>query len=154
MIRNVALRRATLEDVAVLAEIHLQARASAMPWLAVVHTPDEVLQYFEKQVLAESDVWLAAGPGGLAGFSARRDTELEHLYVAPPFWRLGVGTALLQMAMLTVSRLELWTFQRNAGARQFYERHGFAAAAFTDGAANEEGEPDVRYIWEGPDDHA
>jgi hypothetical protein len=44
MIRDLAMRRATLEDVDVLADIQLQARASAMPWLAVVHTPDEVLR--------------------------------------------------------------------------------------------------------------
>ena len=37
------------------------------------------------------------------------------------------------------------TFARNAGARRFYERHGFVAVAFGDGTGNEEGEPDVRY---------
>ena len=41
--------------------------------------------------------------------------------------------------------LRLYTFARNAGARRFYERHGFVAVAFGDGSANEEGEPDVRY---------
>ena len=44
--------------------------------------------------------------------------------------------------------LQLWTFQRNAVARHFYERHGFRAAELTDGARNEEVEPDVRYVWE------
>jgi GNAT superfamily N-acetyltransferase len=43
--------------------------------------------------------------------------------------------------------LWLWTFQANAGARRFYERNGFAPVEFTDGAANEEHEPDVRYEW-------
>jgi putative acetyltransferase len=41
--------------------------------------------------------------------------------------------------------LRLWTFQRNAGARRFYERNGFAAVELTDGLGNEEREPDVRY---------
>jgi hypothetical protein len=42
----------------------------------------------------------------------------------------------------------LWTFQANAPARRFYERHGFGAVEFGDGSGNEEGEPDVRYVWE------
>lgn len=42
--------------------------------------------------------------------------------------------------------LDRWTFAANAGARRFYERHGFVAIAVTDGD-NEEGAPDVRYHW-------
>ena len=41
----------------------------------------------------------------------------------------------------------LWTFQQNAGARRFYERHGLAAIEFTEGEGNEEKTPDVRYEW-------
>ncbi len=42
---------------------------------------------------------------------------------------------------------ELWTFQTNLPARRFYERHGFIAVRWTDGASNEERAPDVRYVW-------
>jgi hypothetical protein len=45
--------------------------------------------------------------------------------------------------------LDLWTFQANLGARNFYERHGFAAVATSDGD-NEEGAPDIRYHWQRP----
>ena len=41
----------------------------------------------------------------------------------------------------------LWTFQDNAGARRFYDRHGLRAVELTDGAGNEEKMPDVRYAW-------
>jgi hypothetical protein len=41
--------------------------------------------------------------------------------------------------------LRVATFQRNAGARRFYERNGFVAARLGDGKGNEEGEPDVVY---------
>lgn len=40
-------------------------------------------------------------------------------------------------------------FQVNKSAQRFCERHGFVAAERTDGAANEEREPDVRYVWPG-----
>jgi membrane-anchored protein YejM (alkaline phosphatase superfamily) len=45
------------------------------------------------------------------------------------------------------SGLQLWTFQVNGTARRFYERHGFLAVESTDGSGNEEGDPDVRYVW-------
>lgn len=38
-------------------------------------------------------------------------------------------------------------FQRNTGARAFYERHGFVAVDFNDGSRNEEKEPDATYRW-------
>jgi ribosomal protein S18 acetylase RimI-like enzyme len=43
--------------------------------------------------------------------------------------------------------LQLWVFQRNAGARRFYERHGFRLVKLTDGSANMEREPDALYAW-------
>lgn len=35
----------------------------------------------------------------------------------------------------------------DARAGTFYERHGLVAIEVTDGAGNEEKEPDVRYVW-------
>ena len=141
------LVRAVPADAAALAEIHLASRAAAMPWLAVVHPPGDVLNYFETQVLPKADVWVARVDGRPVGFMARRETQLDHLYLAPGTWRQGIGRALLEKARETVDTLELWAFQRNEGARGFYEAHGFAAVQFTDGAGNEEREPDVRYVW-------
>jgi ribosomal protein S18 acetylase RimI-like enzyme len=45
--------------------------------------------------------------------------------------------------------LRLWVFQRNEGARAFYAKHGFTEVERTDGAANEEREPDVLLAWPG-----
>ena len=59
----------------------------------------------------------------------------------------GVGTELLDVAKNGCERLELWTFQRNATARRFYEARGFRLVEETDGARNEENEPDARYLW-------
>ena len=75
-------------------------------------------------------------------------TWLEQLYILPDQQRQGIGTRLLGMAQTAAgSRLCLYTFTRNAGARRFYERHGFTPVAESDGSRNEEGEPDVRYEW-------
>ena len=47
--------------------------------------------------------------------------------------------------------MRLWTFQRNQRARRFYERRGFRLVLLTDGADNEEKEPDALYEWRRPD---
>jgi GNAT superfamily N-acetyltransferase len=54
----------------------------------------------------------------------------------------------LKLAQSQSEHLTLWTFQKNAKARAFYERHGFVPVEFTDGLTNQEREPDVRYVWD------
>ncbi len=59
----------------------------------------------------------------------------------------GARSRLLGIAKAAQESLSLWTFQRNEGARRFYEFHGFAAVAETDGAGDEAREPDLLYRW-------
>ena len=74
---------------------------------------------------------------------------LEKLYVDPEAQNRGVGTALLDQAKaLRPDGLVLWVFQKNEGARRFYERHGFRLVKLTDGAENMEREPDALYEWQ------
>jgi GNAT superfamily N-acetyltransferase len=73
---------------------------------------------------------------------------LERLYVEPDVQGQGIGTALLEQAKaLRPGGLVLWVFQKNTGARRFYERHGFRLVKLTDGAENMEREPDALYQW-------
>jgi hypothetical protein len=58
-----------------------------------------------------------------------------------------VGLALLTAVREDAEELNLWTFQANAQARRFYERHGFRLIEMTDGSGNEERTPDARYRW-------
>lgn len=83
----------------------------------------------------------------VVAFCAYREGWLDHLYVLPEHQRLALGTALLNDAKHASSELQLWVFQRNEGARRFYERNGFELIELTDGSANEEHEPDARYLW-------
>jgi hypothetical protein len=58
------------------------------------------------------------------------------------------GRPLLEhVKRLRPERLELWVFQKNEGARRFYERHGFRLVRTTNGAGNVEQEPDALYEW-------
>jgi GNAT superfamily N-acetyltransferase len=148
---EVPLRRACASDAAAIAAIHLAARRQAMPYLPELHAQDEVRTWVAASMLPNAVVWVAEMAGELAGYMALKGTELEHLYVAPRWQGRGIGSALLIRAKeLSPRRLQLYAFQRNARARAFYEARRFVAVAFSDGAANQEKEPDVRYEWTGP----
>lgn len=142
------LRPARPDDADAIATIHTEARRAAMPWLPTPHTLDETRHWIAALVLPRQVVWVAEREGRVAGVAALDGTTLEQLYVLPAAQGQGVGGALLaKMQALAGDELELWTFQRNAAARAFYERRGFVAVEFGDGSGNEEHEPDVRYRW-------
>ena len=100
-------------------------------------------------------VWLAVDGGRIVGVASRDGEWVRQLYIAPEHTGQRIGQRLLEemlseAAAASFALVKLWTFQRNAGARRFYERNGFAAVEFTDGTGNEEREPDVRYerpVW-------
>ncbi|CAN5472911.1 GNAT family N-acetyltransferase [soil metagenome] len=117
------------------------------PWLAGLHTPEEDRAFFRNHVFPAGEVW-GIDVGELAAIIAFRDGWIDQLYVLPRRQRAGLGTALLQIAKAANPALSLWTFQRNTGARRFYEKHGFVMIGENDGSGNEESEPDVLYRWE------
>jgi len=141
------LKRLALEDMDAVAVAHRTAFDERLPWLSGLHTPDEDRGYFRGPVFETCEVWGALDGGRLAGFIAFRDGWIDQLYILPGDQGRGIGRALLGIAKARLGELNLWAFQRNAGARAFYEANGFAAAEFTDGSRNEEREPDVRYVW-------
>jgi GNAT superfamily N-acetyltransferase len=72
---------------------------------------------------------------------------MHHLYIDPSWMGRGLGEEFMTLArQRQPGQLQLWAFQSNGGGRRFYERHGFTAVEFTDGAGNEERWPDVRYV--------
>jgi putative acetyltransferase len=144
-----SVRRLSLDDVDQVALIHRTAFDARLPWLAGQHAPAEDRWFFRHRVFRDCAVW-GAGQDGLVGFIAFRDGWVDHLYVLPPWQGRGLGRALLDVAKTASPTLQLWTFQRNASARRFYERQGFAAVDHTDGSRNEEREPDVLYHWAAP----
>lgn len=142
------VRRARVEESDEVAAVWWRSRAAALPAIpAPVHTEDEVRGWFRDVVLPTREVWVAEDDDVIVALLVLDGDWVDQLYVEPGRTGDGIGSALLALAkQQRPAHLGLWTFQANASARRFYERHGFVATAFTDGD-NEEGAPDVRYDW-------
>jgi GNAT superfamily N-acetyltransferase len=162
----VMVRPATLDDLDAIVAVHVASfRAGNVPHLPADQrdrlTPERATAMWDG-LIAEpapgTSVLVACsadGPVvGLACAGRARDGdvaegtgELYALYVEPPEWGRGYGTALdtaaraaLRGALFTGA--VLWVLEANAGARAFYERRGWV----TDGTRREHaGAVAVRY---------
>jgi len=141
------LRQLKLEDMDAAARVVRTAFDQALPSLAGLHTPEEDQWFFRERVFKTCEMWGAFDGAVMTAIIAFREGWIDQLYVLPEAQRRGVGKDLLQVAQNVFDRLQLWTFQRNASARRFYEGRGFALIRETDGARNEEKEPDALYLW-------
>ncbi len=146
------ITRATRQDARAAADIYLRSRAAtgaAMP--PGIHPADDVRAYVADVLIPEREVWLAVDDGEPVGVLVLDGGDLDWLFVVPQAQARGVGSALLDHAKsLRPDGLSLWTFVSNVAAQRFYEGRGFVEAERTDGAANEERAPDIRYVWPGP----
>ena len=141
------LRQLKLDDMDAAARVVRTAFDQALPSLAGLHTPEEDQWFFRERVFNTCEMWGAFDGAAMRGIIAFREGWIDQLYVLPEAQRRGVGKDLLQVAQNAFDRLQLWTFQRNAPARRFYEARGFALIQETDGAGNDEKEPDALYLW-------
>ncbi|MBV8084751.1 MAG: GNAT family N-acetyltransferase [Chloroflexi bacterium] len=142
-------RAATAEDVAGATNVWLRSRDAAVPAIPPrTHDDEDVRQWFATVNFKQRELYVAEDQAGvIQGVMVLHDDWVDQLYVEPAWTGKGIGSELIALAKrLRPDGLQLWAFQSNAGARRFYERHGFRAVQFTDGD-NEEGEPDVHYVW-------
>jgi putative acetyltransferase len=125
------------------------SRLDAYRWMRPeqLHTLDEDRSFFADFLIRECEIFVAEHEGEIEGLLALRGERVEQLFVGPDAQGRGVGSALLALAKgRSPGGLELFTLQRNARARRFYERRGFRALRFGVSPAPEN-EPDVFYRW-------
>ncbi|MFF4468616.1 GNAT family N-acetyltransferase [Streptomyces sp. NPDC001599] len=144
----VVLRRARAVDARAAADVWLRSFAAALPTVVRPRSDSEVRAYF-RHVVERHETWVAErADGAVAGVMVLEGEELSQLYLSPELRGRGIGDRFVALAKeRRADGLSLWTFQVNAPARRFYERHGFRAVEWTDGDRNEEREPDLRYEW-------
>ena len=127
---------------------HASNRAS-YPYVAEIqrHTFDDDRRFFDERIVPGCRIFVAETRGEVAGMLALEAPWIRHFAVFEGYRSRGIGSRLLEAARLHApDELRLFTFQRNAGARRFYERHGFHVVALGVSPAPEL-EPDVEYAW-------
>lgn len=146
---TLTVRRAGDDDAAAVASVFLDSFHATYDF-PLAHTDDEVRGWVRDRLIPNDEVWMADDDGRAVGMLALAPGWIEQLYVDPLRLGEGVGSRLIGVAKARQpDGLQLWTFQVNERARRFYERHGFVAVETTDGASNQERQPDVRYEWKG-----
>ena len=135
---------ARLDDLVLMWRAALQAAVE----ISDPHPFDEHRRYVLTEVLPHNSVRLAMLGDRLVGFVAATPESVAQLHVRVGYWRRGIGSRLLAWAKAQSSgRLWLYTFERNHGARAFYERQGFVAVAH--GFEPDWQLADIRYEWSG-----
>jgi ribosomal protein S18 acetylase RimI-like enzyme len=149
------LRRATPDDAAALAEVHVTAWRQAYRGIV----PDSYLEQFTvearteryRQFLADgtAETYVAeqeSRPVGFLTLGGCRDTDVERsntgeiwgIYILPEYWRRGIGRFLCEhgqniLASRDFTVATLWVMETNLPARRFYEAMEFKP----DGATKE-----------------
>ncbi len=127
------------------------ASLASMDFVPRRYTEAEEHWFIGNVILPQCAVTVAVLRDLVVSFVARDGAELRLLHTRPDQVGRGAGSMLLRreqnVAQIENRGLYLWCFQANRRAREFYERHGFHAAEFSDGSRNEERLPDVRYVW-------
>jgi GNAT superfamily N-acetyltransferase len=110
------------------------------------HTLEDAQRFFRNVLLAECRIWVACVDSEPVALVAWDSRYIRQFAVVSGMRNRGIGSALLRHLLdQTTGEVRLYTFQRNAGARRFYERNGFRALRFGVSPAPES-EPDVEYV--------
>jgi ribosomal protein S18 acetylase RimI-like enzyme len=144
---DVEIRLASVDDAPALARVHVDAWQAAYRGLV----PDSFLRRFtyewrkkrfRQSLAAHAEETYAVEVGGEivglltvgtardADLDARRTGEIWGIYLAPAYWRRGIGRRLVAEAerMLRSRGYDeavLWVLADNGQARQFYKAVGF-----------------------------
>src|SRR5687768_5356923 len=140
------LRRGETVDIATIARV-MRSTYDRMRFIPRLHTLEEDLAYVTG-LFADHEAWVADDGDHVVGFAILSADQVLQIHVEPDRQGQGIGSRLLDHAKeRRPNGFSLWTFQKNVGARRFYERHGLELVQETDGQGNEEREPDVQYAW-------
>ena len=120
------IRRATADDIPALADI---AVAGYRMGFADIIGYDGLARFgrdfFVERFGREWPAVTVAEEGiTIIGFAEVRDGTLDMLFIAPSLARSGIGGKLLAESERCGAK-QLECFRDNAGARQFYEKHGW-----------------------------
>jgi ribosomal protein S18 acetylase RimI-like enzyme len=148
------LRSAEKSDAADIASIYLTSRKLLSAYAPLIHSDEAIFDWIVS-VLIPAGATVALRENKIIGLCVTSNHDgfawIDQLYIDPQHLGQGTGTALLMHATQTLQApIRLYTFQANVSASRFYERYGFVAIEFSDGAHNEECAADILYEYKSP----
>jgi GNAT superfamily N-acetyltransferase len=93
--KDYEIRLARSADAEAIADVHIESRRVAMPWLPMLHSREDAIAYFATHVLLHEKVWVAHVNELVVGFIALDGNQGDHLYIAPAYQGRGIGDQLL-----------------------------------------------------------
>ena len=137
------IRKATAADVPSVVQVPLDSWDAAkegldLPTRRTREQRTELWTTFLDE--GRGELWVAEAHECVVGFIAlgssrdedrQGETEIYTLYVAPAWWRTGIGSALMARVRMDAP-VSLWATQGNERARAFYARHGFVPDGATE----------------------
>jgi GNAT superfamily N-acetyltransferase len=141
----IMIRPARSLDAGKLADM-MGAANARLEWLPNLYTGAEEIMMVSDMIDA-GWVRTAYADDMLAGFIARKGTEIHGLCVLPSHEGTGIARKLVANAKRNAKNLGLWSYQANERATRFYHQAGFAEITRTDGAGNDARLPDIRFEW-------
>lgn len=141
----VMIRPARTLDAGKLAEMMGAANAQ-LSWLPKLYTGAEEIMLVG-DMIAAGWVRTAYLDDAMAGFIARKGTEIHGLCLQPHLQGKGIARKLMVDAQRNAKKLGLWSYEANDRATRFYLKAGFREITRTDGAGNDAHLPDIRFEW-------
>lgn len=145
--QRLVIRPVEIGDIAALAEFARKTYSDAFghtfsPSDLGFHLANNLSDAYFLRVISEDIILVAGVETRLIGFvqfgavkmpvasSSSKDQELRRLYVHSDFQNRGIGRQLMAAALdhprlKDAQNIYLDVWERNHGARKFYERHGF-----------------------------
>lgn len=117
------IRLAERQDLDRIMEIWLEGNLQAHDFV----DPDYWIGCLQevREAIAQADVWVWDENGRVEAFAGVVEHYLAGLFVSGAQRGKGIGSLLLEHIKEQRFPLTLHVYSRNAGAVQFYERHGF-----------------------------
>jgi ribosomal protein S18 acetylase RimI-like enzyme len=133
----IELRYYKTDDWDAIATIHDQARLDELRVSVGIDAFLSLADTAESEGLFEGEVWVACDGETVVGFVAFADSEVTWLYVAPGYYRQGIGRMLLRHAIAQCGEtVKTSVLSGNNTALQLYLSEGFKIVETKTGKLN------------------
>lgn len=145
------IRNACNDDSDSTADLYIESRKTHVGFAPLVHSEKRIRSWIRDILIPSGNAQVLEENESIVAMMATTTQEdaswIDQLYVKANLTSQGFGSLMLEKALKELTGpTKLHSFQKNTGARRFYEKYGFKAVEFTDGKNNQEKCPDILYV--------